>query len=178
MKGKLLSVWVAKNDSILKEDIEAIRQDYVNAISLLTKYADIIVVNVSYPNVPGYRDLQQIEPLTQILTDVVRVAALVDRKVKVRTMVKVSPDEDTEEQIDSICAAVWRSGVDGVVVRNTTTSRPDGPNLSKIEAADMKERGGYSGPQLFYRTVSIVKKYRRILDYPLHNQNVTQQTQL
>lgn len=39
---------------------------------------------------------------------------------------------------------------------------PTGQNLSKIEAADMKERGGYSGPQLFYRTVSIVKKYRRI----------------
>lgn len=145
---------------------------------MLTKYADIIVVNVSYPNVPGYWDLQQIEPLTKIPIDVVRVAALVDRKVKVRTMVKVSPDEDTEEQIASICAAVWRSGVDGVVVGNTTISRPDGPNLSKIEAADMKERGGYSGPQLFYRTVSIVKKYRRILDYPLHNQNVTQQTQL
>ena len=42
----------------------------------------------------------------------------------------------------------------------------------------MEERGGYSGPQLFHRTVSLVKKYRRVLDYPLHEQNQLQQMQL
>lgn len=178
VKGKLLSVQVAKNDSTSEEDLEAIRRDYISATSLLAKYADIIVVNVSCPNAPGYRDLQQIEPLTKILTDVVAAAASVDRKVKVRTMVKVSPDEDTEEQIASICAAVWRSGVDGVVVGNTTTARPERTSLSKTEALVMEEQGGYSGPQLFHRTVSLVKNYRRILDYPLHDQNVSQQRQL
>ena len=50
-----------------------------------------------------------------MLTDVVAAAASVNRKVKLRTLVKVSSDEDTKEQIASICAAVWRSGVDGVV---------------------------------------------------------------
>jgi len=178
VKGKLLSVLVAKHDSTSEGDLEAIRRDYINATSLLAKYADIIVVNVSCPNAPGYRDLQQIEPLTKILTDVVAAAASVDRKVKVRTMVKVSPDEDTEEQIASICAAVWRSGVDGVVVGNTTTTRPEGTSLSKTEALIMEEQGGYSGPQLFHRTVSLVKNYRRILDYPLHDQNISQQRQL
>lgn len=177
VKGKLLSVQVAKNESTLQGDIEAIRRDYVNATSLLAKYADVIVVNVSCPNEPGYRNLQQIEPLTEILTGVVAAAASVDRKVKVRTMVKVSPDEGSEEQIASICAAVWRSGVDGVVVGNTTFSRPDGTGLSKVEADVMEERGGYSGPQLFHRTVSLVKKYRRILDYPLHDQKVSHQTE-
>lgn len=66
-----------------------------------------------------------------MLTDVVAAAASVDRKVKLRTMVKVSSDEDTEE------------------------------------------RGGYSGPQLFHRTVSLVEKSRRILDCPLHEQNAS-----
>ncbi len=177
VKGKLLSVQVAKNESTPQGDIEAIRRDYVNATSLLAKYADVIVVNVSCPNEPGYRNLQQIEPLTEILTGVVAAAASVDRKVKVRTMVKVSPDEGSEEQIASICAAVWRSGVDGVVVGNTTFSRPDGTGLSKLEADVMEERGGYSGPQLFHRTVSLVKKYRRILDYPLHDQKLSDQTE-
>ncbi len=172
VKGKLLSVQVAKNESTSEGDIEAISRDYVKATNLLAKYADIIIVNVSCPNAPGYRDLQQTEPLTKILTDVVAAAASVDRKVKVRTMVKVSPDEDTEEQIASICAAVWRSGVDGVVVGNTTTSRPEGISLSTTEAAVMEERGGYSGPQLFHRTVSLVKNYRRILDYPLDEQTM------
>ncbi len=41
----------------------------------------------------------------------------------------------------------------------------------------MKEQGGYSGPQLFHRTVNLVKKYRRILDHPLNGQNESQQTQ-
>jgi len=68
--------------------------------------------------------------------------------------------------------------VDGIVVGNTTTSRPDSTYLSKAEAAVLEERGGYSGPQLFHRTVSLVKKYRQILDYPLHEQNELQQTQL
>lgn len=174
VKGKLLSVQVAKNQSTPLGDIEAIRRDFVNATSLLAKYADVIVVNVSCPNEPGYRNLQQIEPLTKILTGVVAAAASVDRKVKVRTMVKVSSDEVTEEQIASICTAVWKSGVDGVVVGNTTTSRPDWTSLSSTEAAVMEEGGGYSGPQLFHRTVSLVKRYRRILDCPLHASKQTQ----
>jgi dihydroorotate dehydrogenase len=42
----------------------------------------------------------------------------------------------------------------------------------------MEEQGGYSGPQLFHRTVNLVKMYRRILDYPLHELNEPQQVQL
>ena len=42
----------------------------------------------------------------------------------------------------------------------------------------MREQGGYSGPQLFHHTVNLVKRYRRILDHPLHGQNESQQTQL
>ena len=42
----------------------------------------------------------------------------------------------------------------------------------------MKERGGYSGPQLFPKTLSLVKRYRRILDYPLQEQNGSSQTQI
>ena len=177
VKGKLLSVQVAKNHSTSDEDLEAITRDYTKATSLLAKYADIIVVNVSCPNAPGYRELQQVEPLTKILTNVVGAAASVDRNVKTKVMVKVSPDEDSEEQVASICAAVWKSGVDGVVVGNTTTSRPKGPYLSSTEAAVMEERGGYSGPQLFHRTVSLVKKYRQILDYPLYEQHESEESQ-
>ena len=98
--------------------------------------------------------------------------------MKLRTTVKVSSDEDTEEQIASMCAAVWMSGVDGVVDRNTAISKPEGTSLSKTEAAVMEERGGCSSPQLLHRTVSLVEKYRRILDYPSHEQNASQQTQL
>lgn len=178
VKGKLLAVQVAKNTSTPDGDTENIRRDYVKATSLLARYADIIVVNISCPNAPGYRELQQVESLTRILTGVVGAAASADRKSRPAVMVKAGLDEDTEEQVATICAAVWASGVDGVVVGNTTTLRPEMTCLSKTEAALMEERGGYSGPQLFHRTVSLVKKYRRVLDYPLHEQNQSQQTQL
>lgn len=83
-------------------------------------------------------------------------------------MVKVSPDEDSEEQVSGICNAVWESGVDGVIVGNTTTQRPDpspiGYDLPPKEVAAMLEQGGYSGPQLFGRTLALVKKYRQKLD--------------
>ena len=166
--GKLMAVQVAKQETTPDGDIEAIERDYVYGTTALARYADIIVVNVSCPNAPGYRELQQAVPLTKILTAVVGAAKSTDRKTKPAVMVKVSPDEDTEEQVTSICAAVWASGVDGVIVGNTTKRRQlsalEGTQLSRTEAAVMLEQGGYSGPQLFEQTLSLVGKYRRILD--------------
>jgi dihydroorotate dehydrogenase len=92
----------------------------------------------------------------------------IDRKVKPAIMVKVSPDEDSEEQVAGICEAVFDSGVDGVIVGNTTKKRPDphpkGYILPASEAKLLLEQGGYSGPQLFERTVVLVSKYRNGLD--------------
>jgi dihydroorotate dehydrogenase len=88
-KGKLLAINIAKSSSTSNDDIEAIRRDYIMATSLLARYADIIVVNVSCPNASGYRELQETEPLTKILTGVVNAAASIDRKSKPAIMVKV-----------------------------------------------------------------------------------------
>ena len=166
--GKLMAVQVAKNKTTPDNDIKAIQKDYVYCVNALAKYADIIVVNVSSPNTPGLRDLQRVKPLTNILTAVVEAAKRVDRKTSPVVMVKVSPDEDSEEQVSGIVQAVWQSGVDGVIVGNTTKRRHDlhlaGYSLPEREAAILLEEGGYSGPQLFNRTVALVKRYRRLLD--------------
>lgn len=83
-------------------------------------------------------------------------------------MVKVSPDEGSIEQVRGICDAVWESGVDGVIVGNTTTRRDDllpvDYNLPAREAAVLLEEGGYSGPQLFERTVAHTRRCRGLLD--------------
>lgn len=167
-QGRLLAVQVAKMKTTPDNDIEAVAQDYVYCVDQLARYADILVVNVSSPNTPGLRSLQATAPLTAILTSVVDAAKSCDRKTKPAVMVKVSPDEDTEEQVKGICTAVWASGVDGVIVGNTTKKRPDplpkGYALPAKEELLMLEQGGYSGPQLFERTVALVKKYKRILD--------------
>ena len=82
-------------------------------------------------------------------------------------MVKVSPDEDSDAQVSGICEAIHNSGCSGVIVGNTTQRRPEplpaGYSLSDKEAALMLEQGGYSGPQLFERTVALVRKYRTII---------------
>ncbi|KAJ5324816.1 hypothetical protein N7476_003416 [Penicillium atrosanguineum] len=166
--GKLLAVQVAKNKLTPDGDIDAIARDYVYCVDRVARYADILVVNVSSPNTPGLRDLQAAAPLTAILTAVVGSAKKVDRKTKPYVMVKVSPDEDSDEQISGICEAVWNSGVDGVIVGNTTNRRPDplpqGFVLPEKEQQTLKETGGYSGPQLFDRSVALVARYRALLD--------------
>jgi len=145
-----------------------VRRDYVYCVEMLAPYADILVVNVSSPNTPGLRTLQRVEPLTKILEGVVGAAKSVNRKTAPKVMVKVSPDEDQDEQIEGIVEAIWRSGVDGVIVGNTTKRRhnliPQHVDLSPKEKQILDEQGGFSGPHMFERTLGLVKRYRRLLD--------------
>ncbi|KAL8792296.1 MAG: hypothetical protein Q9195_005087 [Heterodermia aff. obscurata] len=168
IEGKLMAVQVAKNKFTPDEDLEAVKRDYVYCVAALARYADIIVVNVSSPNTPGLRGLQHVDKLTNILTGVVDAAKHAKRKTTPAVMVKVSPDEDTDAQVSGICEAIHNSGCSGVIVGNTTKRRPEplpaGYSLSDKEAALMLEQGGYSGPQLFERTVALVRKYRTIID--------------
>lgn len=166
--GSLMAVQIAKNKETPDDSIEAVKADYVYCVEALARYADIIVVNVSSPNTPGLRGLQRVEPLTNILTGVVEAAKKAKKRVRPSVMVKVSPDEDSWEQIRGICDAIWESGVDGVIVGNTTKRRhdllPADYNLPAREAALLLEQGGYSGPQLFEKTVALTKRYRTMLD--------------
>jgi len=168
MEGRLMAVQIAKNKFTPDDDIEAVKADYVYCVDAVARYADIIVVNVSSPNTPGLRNLQRVEPLTNILKAVVEAAKKTNKKTKPAVMVKVSPDEDSEEQVQGICDAVWESGVEGLIVGNTTKRRddllPSGYSLPSREAAILLEEGGYSGPQLFEKTVALTKRYRMILD--------------
>lgn len=168
--GKLLAVNIAKNKITPENDIEAVTNDYVYCVEQVGPYADILVVNVSSPNTPGLRTLQQKESLRKILAGVVEAARKTDRATKPAVMVKVSPDEDSDEQILGICEAVWSTGVDGVIVGNTTNKRPQPlphlPDLSPFEEQHLLEHGGFSGPHLFEKTVSLVKRYKELLSEP------------
>lgn len=178
-EGKLLAVNIAKNKITPESDVKAVTADYVYCVERLAPYADILIVNVSSPNTPGLRDLQKGDSLRTILTGVVQAANAVDRKTKPAVMVKVSPDEDSNEQIAGICEAVWSSGIDGVVVGNTTNRRPEPmphlQNLSPLEEQHLLEQGGFSGPHLFERTKALVSRYKKLLtdkpDTPSTSQN-------
>ncbi|KAI0006241.1 FMN-linked oxidoreductase [Xylariaceae sp. FL0662B] len=166
--GRLLLVQIAKNKDTDERDVEAVARDYVYCVRRLAPYADVLVVNVSSPNTPGLRDLQAVGPLTRILGAVVDEARRTDRASKPRVMVKVSPDEDEDAQVEGIVQAVWSSGVDGVIVGNTTKRRtgliPQGVRLAPKEQHALAEMGGFSGPMMFDRTLDLVKRYRKLLD--------------
>jgi dihydroorotate dehydrogenase len=178
--GRLLAINIAKNKITPEDDVDAVTNDYVYCVNTLGPYADILVVNVSSPNTPGLRSLQQGDKLQKILSGVVKAAHSVDRRTRPAVMVKVSPDEDTDDQIAGICDAVWATGVDGVVVGNTTNRRPEAlphlQNLSPAEERHLLETGGFSGPHLFDRTVSLVKRYRKLLAEKPAPPNSVQQT--
>ncbi|KAK3990838.1 hypothetical protein QBC44DRAFT_58220 [Cladorrhinum sp. PSN332] len=166
--GRLLCVQIAKNKKTDEKDVEAVKRDYVYCVRRLAPYADVMVVNVSSPNTPGLRDLQAAGPLTALLGAVVEEAQKTHRKTKPKVMVKVSPDEDDDTQMEGVVQAVWNSGVDGVIVGNTTKRRggviPEGVRMTSKEQQNFMEEGGYSGPQLFDQTLKLVGKYRKMLD--------------
>jgi dihydroorotate dehydrogenase len=164
--GKILIVQVAKNKWTKDDDISAVTKDFVAATNEVAQFSDIVSVNVSSPNTPGLRTLQRVEPLTKILEGVVGAAKSVKRRTPPKVMVKVSPDEDTEEQIRGIVEAVWRSGVDGIIVGNTTKRRSNlvSADMTARERQILDEQGGYSGPQMYERTLGLVKRYRHLLD--------------
>ncbi|KAI1126197.1 hypothetical protein F5Y10DRAFT_245364 [Nemania abortiva] len=168
LPGRMLLVQIAKNKETDESNVEAVAKDYVYCVQQLGRYADVLVVNVSSPNTPGLRDLQAVEPLTKLLGAVVDEARKTDRKVKPKVMVKVSPDEDEDGQMEGIVQAVWASGVDGVIVGNTTKRRtgiiPPGVGITPKEQMTLTETGGYSGPMMLGRTVDLVKRYRKMLD--------------
>ncbi|KAH7031668.1 uncharacterized protein B0I36DRAFT_324397 [Microdochium trichocladiopsis] len=168
LPGRMLLVQIAKNKDTDGSNVEEVSRDYVYCVERLAKYADVLVVNVSSPNTPGLRDLQAVEPLSKILSAVVNEARRADRKTKPKVMVKVSPDEDDESQMQGIVQAIFSSGVDGVIVGNTTRDRagviPPGVKLDQQDARTMTETGGYSGPMMFDRTLNLVGRYRKMLD--------------
>ncbi|KAF3942071.1 hypothetical protein ABW19_dt0203043 [Dactylella cylindrospora] len=158
--GKLLAVQIGKNKSVSEDDIEGVKAAYISGVKALGAYSDVLVVNVSSPNTPGLRKLQSGNTLTELLSAVVKEARAVNRRVKPRVVVKISPDESSPQQIDGIAKAIKQSGVDGVIVANTTLRRPD----SLVSPGHLvHEAGGLSGPELYEPMKQLVKEYRKRL---------------
>ena len=119
--------------------------DYVRLIEAFAPVVSYFTVNISSPNTPGLRDLQQAAALDDLL---VRVAAARDR-VSLRAgdtpvLVKIAPDL-TLTELDDVVAVARRRMIDGMIVCNTTVGRPPTLHNAKLAA----EAGGLSGKPLF-----------------------------
>ncbi|XP_032082034.1 dihydroorotate dehydrogenase (quinone), mitochondrial [Thamnophis elegans] len=116
--------------------------DYVAGVRVLGPLADYVVVNVSSPNTPGLRALQGRADLHLLLTKVLAERDSLPGKHKPAVLVKIAPDLTSQEKRD-IARIVSELGIDGLVVTNTTVSRPE-----TLRGASCNEVGGLSGAPL------------------------------
>lgn len=137
---------VGANIGINKDSTDPVG-DYVLGLRRLLPLVDYVTVNVSSPNTPGLRGLQRREPLERLL------AALVEARGAVRKplLVKIAPDLDEagEEDIAEVALA---SGIDGLIVGNTTVARPS------LRSPHRAEAGGLSGRPLFEPSTALLRR--------------------
>ncbi|MGM0384541.1 MAG: quinone-dependent dihydroorotate dehydrogenase [Actinomycetota bacterium] len=123
-------------------------EDYRASTHEVARWADHLVVNVSSPNTPGLRDLQQVGALRPIVRAVRDEARRVSGR-DVPVLVKLAPDLE-EGEVSAVAAMVVEDGLAGVVAVNTTVAHDLGP-------------GGLSGPPLRDRALTVVRLLRREL---------------
>ncbi|WWD09245.1 dihydroorotate dehydrogenase (fumarate) [Kwoniella europaea PYCC6329] len=153
--GQLLAVNLGKNKVSPAESNE----DYIKGVKLLGPYADVIVINVSSPNTPGLRALQGKEVLKNLLSDVVSERNnLKNSDGLPKIAVKVASDL-SEDELADVAYAVRSSGVEGVIVSNTTVRRGELGLLSDKK----NEIGGLSGKPLFPYALESIKTLRPLL---------------
>lgn len=137
---------IGKNKTTANEDAV---KDYIVCFDTLFDVVDYFVVNVSSPNTPGLRALQDKEPLMRILN------ALQQRNQKEGIsrpiLLKIAPDL-TDGQLDDIIAIVQETGIAGIVATNTTVGRE---GLKDVRKAS--EAGGLSGVPLTKRSTDIIR---------------------
>ncbi len=123
--------------------------DYVLAAKAVAPYASYITINVSSPNTPGLRLLQQAAELAPLLAGV--TTALAEQPKKPPILLKIAPDIEPEALAD-IIALAKEHGLLGLIISNTTMSRPPG-----VSAKLAAEAGGLSGAPLFSLSTHILK---------------------
>ncbi len=122
--------------------------DYLICFEELFEYVDYFVVNVSSPNTPNLRELQEKEPLTQLLKTLQdKNNSKPNRKP---ILLKIAPDLSDEQLLD-IIDIVSETKIDGVIATNTTISR------TGLYSENKKEIGGLSGKPLTNRSTEVIR---------------------
>ena len=144
-KGVLIGGNIGKN-KITSND-KAV-SDYVQCFEALFPYVDYFVVNVSSPNTPNLRALQDKEPLTHLLQTLKDLN--ISKSNPKPILLKIAPDL-TEEQLLDIIEIITTVKIDGVIAVNTTLSREG------LQSTNKKEMGGLSGKPLTDRSTAVIR---------------------
>jgi dihydroorotate dehydrogenase len=132
--------------------------DYLTSLRAVYPYADYIAVNVSSPNTPGLRILQDRAPLDELLAALTAEAGSLawqhgDGHRPVPVLVKIAPDL-TDQAIGDLLEVCVDRGIAGLIATNTTLTRP---GIAPAEAAMAAETGGLSGRPLAPRSLEVVR---------------------
>ena len=122
--------------------------DYVTSFNMLFDFVDYFVVNVSSPNTPNLRDLQEKEPLTKLINSLISINR--NKKKPKPILLKIAPDLNNNQLLD-IISIVKDTGLDGVIATNTTINR------NNLKSVNKNELGGLSGKPLTSRSTEVIK---------------------
>ncbi|MCC5978955.1 MAG: quinone-dependent dihydroorotate dehydrogenase [Salinarimonas sp.] len=127
--------------------------DYVMLVTRLCGLAQFLTINISSPNTPGLRDLQGEAFLDELLARCVAARDEADAAIGSHTalLIKIAPDLE-QADLDGIVATALARGVDGMIVSNTTITRP----ADLLESTVAREAGGLSGRPLFLRSTQVL----------------------
>jgi dihydroorotate dehydrogenase len=165
LKGRTSSVVVGGN--IGKNKLtpnENAFDDYALCFEALYEHVDYFVVNVSSPNTPGLRELQEKEPLRKLLSYVKGLSAAKPKQKPV--LLKIAPDLQ-QSQLDDVIEILKETKTDGIIATNTTISR-EGLTTPK-SAVEKIGAGGLSGKPLTNRSTEVITYLREKLGagYPI-----------
>ncbi len=126
--------------------------DYVTGINRLYGLSDYFTVNISSPNTPGLRALQSKEALEDLVGRVLeaRTEKIAQGHARIPILVKIAPDLQSDD-IDDIAAVARETDIDGLIVSNTTITRPD-----SLMSPSRGEAGGLSGTPLMKPSTDVL----------------------
>lgn len=126
--------------------------DYVAGVETFSPYASYLTINVSSPNTPGLRDLQSAEALDELIKRVLEAREHAVQKGIGRkpVLLKIAPDVALGE-LDDIVEIAKKRAIDGMIVSNTTITRP-----ASLRDSNAREQGGLSGKPLFSLSTRIL----------------------
>jgi dihydroorotate dehydrogenase len=150
----VVGVNIGKSRVVAVEDAVA---DYLDSTRRLAPLADYLVVNVSSPNTPGLRGLQELDQLEPLLR------AVLDAAGAVPLLVKIAPDM-TDDQVTAIAQLAVRLGLAGIIATNTTIRREGLATPSDV--VDAAGAGGLSGAPLAARALEVLRIIRAAVPDP------------
>ncbi len=131
-------------------------EDYVKGVAAFAPLADYLAVNISSPNTPGLRELQRKSAVARLMERLVVARAQAVPRHPPPLLLKIAPDLTPSERAD-LAAAALTSGVDGLIVANTTVSR-----RATLRSPQAHEPGGLSGEPLFAASTALIADMARL----------------